>query len=389
MRDLPLDADPLGDNPWGMATPRKQSYWDYIKVEELLALQTGTGDGSPLTDDEVRFIVVHQVDELWFKLVLRELQRARDLFRLDHVPETSLAAAAASLHRVALIFQLASDHFRLMETMRTTDYLAFRDKLSPASGFQSAQLREIEVLLGLELGERLAFGHEASFLDSLRGPGGGPSPAADRVQRRMADRPSLKAAVYSWLARAPIDGSAPGDENDGAVVEAFVDRFLDGHARGLDRQKQHAVEMQALTGGDVERLHARYDRELADARAFLAAEDVEAPADRADVRRLRAAILFIETNRELPLLSWPGEIIDGLVEAEQAMLVFRQRHARMVERIIGRRVGTGGSAGVEYLDQTALSYRVFKEIWRTRTLLLDPALAPAPQRRDFYGLRVE
>mgnify|MGYP003534758045 CR=1 FL=1 len=61
------------------------------------------------------------------------------------------------------------------------------------------------------------------------------------------------------------------------------------------------------------------------------------------------------------------------------MLIFRQRHARMVERVIGRRVGTGGSAGVEYLDQTALSYRVFKEIWRTRTLLLDPGLAPAPR----------
>lgn len=372
-----------------MATPRKQSYWDYVKVEELLALQTGTGDGSRLSDDEVRFIVIHQVDELWFKLVLRELQRARDLFRLEHVPETSLAAAAASLHRVALIFQLAGDHFRLMETMRTTDYLAFRDKLSPASGFQSAQLREIEILLGLELGERLAFGHEASFLDSLRGPGGGPSPAADRVQQRMADRPTLKEAVYAWLGRAPIDGSIPTDAGDAAIVTDFVARFLEGHARSLERQKQHAIELQALSGGDDERLRARYDRELTDARAFLAADDIAEPAQRQQVRRLRAAILFIETNRELPLLSWPGEIIDGLVEAEQAMLIFRQRHARMVERVIGRRVGTGGSAGVEYLDQTALAYRVFKEIWRTRTLLLDPALAPPLRQREFYGLRVE
>jgi tryptophan 2,3-dioxygenase len=368
----------------------KPSYWDYIKVEQLLALQTGVeGDETRLSDDEVRFLVIHQVDELWFKVVLRELQRTRDLFRLAYVPETSLAAAATSLRRIAIVFQLAGDHFRLMETMRTTSYLAFRDKLSPASGFQSAQLREIEILLGLETKERLAFGHESSFLDSLRAASGEPSPAAARVQRRLADKPTLKEAVYAWLARAPIDGSKPGDAGDDDVVAAFVARFLDGHARMLARQKQHATAVQALSAADGERLRARYDRELEDARAFLQAHDVAESTERHRVRRLRAAILFIESNRPLPLLSWPGEIVDGLIEAEQAMLIFRQRHARMVERVIGKRVGTGGSAGVDYLDQTALTYRVFKEIWRTRTLLLDPDLSPAPLRAEFYGLRGE
>ena len=69
------------------------------------------------------------------------------------------------------------------------------------------------------------------------------------------------------------------------------------------------------------------------------------------------------------------------------MIVFRQRHARMVERVIGRRVGTGGSDGVAYLDQTALQYRVFKELWATRTLLLRPELVPEPRNADFYGFR--
>src|SRR5690606_9886131 len=302
-----------------MAKP-KPSYWDYIRVEDLLALQSGL-DGSEdrLIDDEVRFIVIHQIDELWFKLVLRELTRTRDLFRREYVPETGLAAAAASLRRVAMIFGLATDHFALMETMRTTAYLAFRDKLSPASGFQSAQMREIEVLLGLEAGERLAFGHEASFLDALRGPDGTPSPAEQRVRRRMADRPTLKEAVYAWLARTPIDGSRPGSEDDEAAVRDFIARFLAGHAAALARAKDHAAEVQALSGPDAERLRARYDRELADARAFLNAEDVADAGERAKVRRLRAAILFIETNRDLPLLSWPGEILDGLIAAEQAM----------------------------------------------------------------------
>ena len=71
------------------------------------------------------------------------------------------------------------------------------------------------------------------------------------------------------------------------------------------------------------------------------------------------------------------------------MLSFRQRHARMVERVIGRRVGTGGSDGVAYLDQTALTYRVFTEIWAARTLLLPPDLTPAVDDAGWYGLRHE
>ena len=93
---------------------------------------------------------------------------------------------------------------------------------------------------------------------------------------------------------------------------------------------------------------------------------------------------FIETYRELPLLSWPREILAGLIEVEQAFLIFRQRHARMVERVIGRRVGTGGSAGVEYLDRTALEYRVFRDLWATRTLLLRGEAAPPLERPGFY-----
>jgi tryptophan 2,3-dioxygenase len=101
---------------------------------------------------------------------------------------------------------------------------------------------------------------------------------------------------------------------------------------------------------------------------------------------LRAAIVFIESYRELPLLAWPREVLDSIVALEQSFLVFRQRHARMVERVIGRRTGTGGSAGVDYLDQTALRYRVFPDLWAVRTLLIRRDVLPPvsdPQRYDF------
>ncbi len=364
------------------------SYWDYIKVEQLLELQGGVGGSDEtLSNDEVRFIVIHQIDELWFKLVIRELAAVRDLFRQDYVPETSLADARAGLGRVALTFDLAAKHFQLMETMRTQDYLKFRDKLFPASGFQSAQMREIEILLGLGDEDRLAFGEESNYQNALRNRDGSPSPAYDRVARRLADTPSVKDAIYAWLWRTPINGSSPGSPDDDQVVHGFLEEFLGCHERYLAEVRDDRIAQQALTAADQKRLGERYAKELDATRRYLLAEDISDQEERTRVRRMRAAILFIESNRELPLLSWPGEIIDSLIAAEQGMLVFRQRHARMVERVIGRRVGTGGSAGVDYLDQTALSYRVFKEIWAARTLLLDPERAPQIQNKDFYGLR--
>ena len=75
-----------------------RNYWDYIKTEQLLSLQGGfDNDESALSNDEVVFIVVHQVYELWFKLVLRELETARDVFRQNPVPDIELANAARSL----------------------------------------------------------------------------------------------------------------------------------------------------------------------------------------------------------------------------------------------------------------------------------------------------
>lgn len=369
--------------------PRPTNYWDYIRVEELLALQRGTAESeSELSDDEVRFIVIHQIDELWFKVVLRELAAARDLFAQRPVPENALAGAVASLRRITIAFEMAAQHFRLMETMRTQDYLLFRDKLNPASGFQSAQMREIEILLGLPDEDRIPLGNEGSYTDALKSHDGSPSPAAARVDRRKRDLPTLKHAVDSWLYRTPIDGSSPDHPDDEAVVTKFVKRYLEGHEALYQRAIDHAVRVQALAPSDHERLRARYRGQLQGAARHMQADDVPAP-QRAFVRRLRAAILFIDSNRTLPLLSWPGQIIDGLIECEQAMLAFRQRHARMVERVIGRRVGTGGSDGVAYLDQTALKYRVFVEIWAARTLLLPPDLTPPVGEPSFYGLAHE
>ena len=104
--------------------------------------------------------------------------------------------------------------------------------------------------------------------------------------------------------------------------------------------------------------------------------------------RSRVGLLFIESYRELPLLSWPRVLIDSFVELEESILLFRNSHARMVERMIGRRMGTGGSSGVDYLDAT-LKYRIFVDLWTVRTILVRRDLLPDVIESEYYGFNLD
>lgn len=366
-------------------TRKPTTYWDYIKVESLLDLQSGLGtDDQALSNDEVLFITVHQIDELWFKLIVRELEVVRDLFAQSPVPEQSLASAVRGIRRIATLWTNVAQHFALMETMTTRDYLAFRDKLYPASGFQSAQLREIEILMGLGDTERIPFSADSSYLEALRKPDGTPSDAYHRVKARLQET-SLRSAMRRWLYRTPIEGSTPDDPDDRRVVAKFIDDYVAALRSELDHISGIAQE-QAKHEEDRVRLAKRYEDEATNARAFLTAQD-EPEEQRYEISRTRAALVFIESYRELPLLAWPREVLDGVVALEQSFLVFRQRHARMVERVIGRRTGTGGSAGVDYLDRTALKYRVFQDVWAVRTLLIRSEALPELDNAAHYDFR--
>lgn len=367
----------------------RTTYWDYIRVEDLLRLQGGLNrDEGVLTDDEVVFIAVHQVYELWFKLALRDLEAARDLFAAPAVPETALGDACRRLERLREIFALCARHFDLVETITTRDYLEFRDRLFPANGGQSAQFRELEILLGLDdENERIPYVSGGSFEEVLRDPSGAESPALARVRRRLADRPTFREALYEWLYRTPIDGSVPADAGDQAAVSGFVEDYLERHRRYVEGLADRVCRA-AASEREREEIRRRYAGEIEQARSFLTAAD-RPEEERAKRRRIRAAALFIELHRDLPLLSQPRRVLDLVVAVEQALLVYRQRHARMAERVIGRRVGTGGSSGVEYLDRAALAYRVFPDLWQVRTILLRRDLVRDPLHPDLYDFRFE
>ena len=120
---------------------RELSYGKYLRVPELLSLQRGLSQ----EHDELLFIVAHQAYELWFKVILFELEEARDRIDADDV-----FFARHYLHRVHVIEKLLVEQIEVLETMSPQDFLAFRSKLAPASGFQSVQFREIEFLSGLK-----------------------------------------------------------------------------------------------------------------------------------------------------------------------------------------------------------------------------------------------
>ena len=358
------------------------TYWDYLQLNELLGLQGGLdGDEEQLMPDELHFILVHQTMELWFKLTIRELRLARDHLSVPSVPEDRIPYVVHHLKRVREILSLCVQQFQVVETLTPQDFLAFRGKLSPASGFQSFQMRELEILMGLEeaerstLGNTSALGHLANM--AKRSPGG--ELAWSHIERARGEL-TLLSALNRWLYRTPIQGSTPDDERDEETVREFIESYLAASEAEASKQMERLVQG-GLADGDA--LAARFANDAAQRRAYLLAEEIDAE-DRAKILRVRAALVFIESYRELPLLAWPRLLLDTVVEVEEQMVLFRNRHARMVERLIGQRVGTGGSSGVDYLDRTT-KYRVFKDLWGVRTVLIRKDALPSLSCPEYYG----
>jgi tryptophan 2,3-dioxygenase len=157
---------------------RKLSYGSYLKVPELLSLQVGLSH----EHDELLFIVAHQAYELWFKVVLFELEAARDRIDADDI-----FLARHLLQRVHVIEKLLVEQIEVLETMSPQDFLAFRSQLAPASGFQSVQFREIEFLSGLK---------EPKYVARLEAT----SDEIARLRRRL-DEPSLLDAFHTMVER--------------------------------------------------------------------------------------------------------------------------------------------------------------------------------------------
>lgn len=156
------------------------NYDEYLKVPQLLKLQQCRSN--PAHHDEMLFIIIHQTYELWFRLILHECDGAIAALDADNC-----FTSERNLQRVCEIWRILVPQIHVLETMLPSDFLAFRDHLKPASGFQSAQFREVEIVTGLKDTRILSF-----FQDE-------PEVLARLEQRLKA--PTISDAFYAMLNR--------------------------------------------------------------------------------------------------------------------------------------------------------------------------------------------
>ena len=255
------------------------TYGSYLKVDELLDLQQPRSD----EHDEILFIVIHQVYELWFKEVLHEVDRVTQLLRSDEG-----ARAQHTLKRILTILKVLVAQVDILETMTPLEFLTFRNLLAAASGFQSDQFRQLEFVLGAK------------------------------------SRPSIERFAAGTRARAALEArwNAP------TLWDAFL-HYL--------KREGYQIPDAQLT------------------------RDVTAPIEpSADVQAV-----LVGLYRKDPRNS---ELCERLVDLDEGIQEWRYRHVKMVERTIGAKPGTGGSAGAQYL-RTTLAKPLFPDLWEIRAVL--------------------
>ncbi len=263
-------------------TKRAVTYASYLGLDQVLTAQKplSSGPGGRPEHDELLFIVIHQVYELWFKQLLHELAEVQGRLEANDT-DTTLHL----LNRVLKILKTLVAQIDVLETMTPLQFTSFRDRLASASGFQSAQFREIEAVLG----------------------------------RR--------------------DASAPTAHPEGSAGRARIEA---------------AQARRSLWGSFLRYLAGRGNALAED----VLARDVALPP--APDERVQDVLVAIYRNDPDGAL-----VAERLVDLDEGFQEWRYRHVKMVERTIGAKRGTGGSAGVEYL-RTTLFQPVFPDLWEIR-----------------------
>ena len=254
------------------------TYGRYLQIDALLDLQRPRSEGPE--HDEMLFIVIHQVYELWFKELLHEFDRVMALLREDDAHR-----AQHTLKRILTVLKVLVAQIDILETMTPLEFLSFRSRLEAASGFQSDQFRQLEFVLGHK--SRTAIDR---FPEGTR--------ARTALERRWSD-PTLWDAFLQYLEREGY-----------AVPRAALDR------------------------------------------------DVTAPIEPSTA--VQQILMSVYRNDPKN-----GELSERLVDLDEGIQEWRYRHVKMVERTIGTKPGTGGSAGARYLQST-IARPSFPDLWAIR-----------------------
>ena len=355
-----------------MSTRKDEFYYaDYLKLPALLAAQQpeSARHGRP-AHDEMLFIIVHQTYELWFKQILHELDRIQTDFGGDVVEDEYLGRIVHGLDRINEILKLLIQQLEVLETMTPLDFLDFRDFLFPASGFQSTQFRLIEIRLGLSRAARSDYAGKP-FEDMLI--------KSDRARVAAAERgPKLSDQLDRWLSRTPFVHRPDYD---------FSREYRNAVRQMLEDDAARVRANQAMEPAQREIEAKRIEASLEEFQAIFAAESETSPWQMS--RGAVQAALFIIVYRDRPVLQLPFRLLAALMNVDELLTLWRYRHALMVQRMIGVKIGTGGSAGHDYLRDTATKHRIFSDLFRLSTYLIPRSRLPKLPREleDAMGYR--
>ncbi|MEP6711525.1 MAG: tryptophan 2,3-dioxygenase family protein [Ferruginibacter sp.] len=338
--------------------PYKPVYYsDYLQLDKIIGAQHPVSfeKGNEPAHDEMLFIIIHQAYELWFKQILFEINAVADTMTKPSLNDNSpeLQTVVHRLQRVVTILKVLVQQIDILETMTPLDFLDFRDMLRPASGFQSSQFKVLEARLGLKFEQRHGQNYYTSQLQQKD---------IDTI-KNVEESPSVIELVNKWLERMPFVNKeiywqdfekkysllASDETGQHPFWQAYEKIYIDSLAEG---EKNNAAGLKKIFFEDVENT----DRSLSPAACRSA--------------------LFIMCYRGYPMLELPFQLLDTLLEIDNQLGNWRYRHINMVRRMIGTRIGTGGSTGAGYLQGAMDKHYIFKEISQLNSFLVDRRKLP-------------
>ncbi|MEP7165131.1 MAG: tryptophan 2,3-dioxygenase family protein [Ferruginibacter sp.] len=327
-------------------------YGEYLQLDKIIEAQHPVSfeSGKEPAHDEMLFIIIHQAYELWFKQVLFEVGSVLEIMSKPSINDNSpeLQTIVHRMQRVVTILKVLVQQIDILETMTPMDFLDFRDMLRPASGFQSWQFKILEAKLGLKFEQRHGQHYYTSQLKQ----------EDIDIIKNAESGPSVILLINKWLERMPFF-----DEAGYWATYKSVEGNKGIHPFWSDYEN---IYNNSLAEGERSNITAFKN-------IFLDGDKNPERVLSADACR---SALFIMIYRGYPMLELPFQLLDTLLEIDNQLGNWRYRHINMVRRMIGTRIGTGGSTGAGYLQGAMDKHYIFKEISQLNSFLIDRRKLP-------------
>ncbi|MDC1068726.1 tryptophan 2,3-dioxygenase family protein [Candidatus Kapabacteria bacterium] len=353
-------------------------YSNYLQLEKITnAQKLRSEELDQPAHDEMLFIIIHQVYELWFKQIIHELKSIMDLLRPEIVDEKDIGKCVHRFSRITEIQNVMIAQIKVIETLTPLDFLDFRNLLVPASGFQSYQFRVCEIAMGLKMEMRTTYNQKIysnEFTEEQK-----------KELHDLENGNSLFDIVEKWLERMPFISS-----DDFSFKQEYlhsVDNMAQSQKDAMKNSKYVTPEQTELRTKMIDQ-NKQYIYDSLNEN--LHNKQVKEGNTRISYKA-NVAALMINLYREQPILRGPYNLINKIVEMDEQFSMFRYRHSQMVMRILGKKMGTGGSSGHEYLMKTVLNHQIFRDLHNISTLLIPRSELPELPKNvlDKLGFKYE